>query len=71
MGSRLYALIVAILLAGSLTAAGCSTLGTGAERTGDVAGDAIEGTGDVVGGAVDDAGEAVEDTAETAEDEFD
>ncbi|HYD49911.1 MAG TPA: hypothetical protein VEB21_16250 [Terriglobales bacterium] len=49
---------------------GCTTVGTAAERSGDVAGDAARGAGRVAGDAVDETGEAIQDTAETAEDEF-
>lgn len=62
---------IAAICAVLLGMAGCSTVGTAAERTGDVAGNAARGAGSVAGDAVDETGEAIQDTAEEAEDEMD
>jgi hypothetical protein len=64
-------LIAVSLLAGLLGATGCSTVGTAAERTGDVVGEAARGAGNVAGDAVDHTGEAIQDTSEEAEEEID
>jgi hypothetical protein len=70
MEHRIWALMVAILFAGVL-ATGCSTVGTAADRTGEVVGGAARGAGDVAGDAVEGTGDAIQDTAEEAEDEID
>ena len=73
MKSWLYATMLALFIIAplSLASSGCSTIGTAAEGTGDVAGEAIKDTGEAAGDVVEGTGDVIQDTAETAEDEMD
>lgn len=71
MDHRTFALIAALILACWLEVTGCSTVGTAADRTGEVVGGAARGAGRVAGDAAEGTGDAIRDTAEEAEEELD
>ena len=72
MEDRTWTLLFAAgALAASLAAAGCTTVGTAADRTGEVVGGAARGAGEVAGDAVEGTGDAIKDTTDAAKDEVD
>ena len=69
MAYRRSILMITILAAGWLGLPGCSTVGTAADRTGDVVGGAARGAGTGAGDVVEGTGDAIHDTAEKAKEE--
>jgi len=62
-------LIAALIFVGTLGANGCATVGTAADRTGEVVGNATRGAGNVAGDAVEGTGDAINDTTRRAREE--
>lgn len=62
-------LVAALLFVGTFGAIGCATVGTAADRTGEVVGNATRGAGNVAGDAVEETGDAINDTTRKAREE--
>ena len=71
MDYRAWAFVSALIFAGWFGLAGCSTVGTAADRTGEVVGGAARGAGNVAGDVVEGTGDAVKDTSNAAKEEMD
>ena len=74
MVDRIWTLFSALALAAAMVSTGstgCTTVGTAADRTGEVVGGAARGAGNVAGDAVEGTGDAVRDTTNAAEEEID
>ena len=71
MKHRYWTSVSRAMFAASLGLMGCTTVGTAADRTGEVIGDAARGAGDVAGDAVEGTGDAVRETSEATKDEID